>query len=87
MWAQVLVSHCKFTHQNKAKNKVSHSKAKVTRVEMIELMKKKNNQSKPSQTPIAQIITSLQKWRKLQSLHPERKLRCQRVRISSKSPL
>ena len=64
-------------------------------VEMTELMekkksklvKKKKNQSRPFQTLIAQISASPQKWRKLLSLSPERKLRRRRERISLKSLL
>ena len=48
---------------------------KGTLVEMTELVKKKKNQSRPFQTLIAQISASPQKWRKLLSLSPERKLR------------
>ena len=44
MWAQVLVSHCRVTHQKKAKNKMSHNRAEMTMVAMTELMKKKKNQ-------------------------------------------
>ena len=74
---------------------MSHSREKVTMVEMTELMekkkstmvKKKTNQSRPFQTLIAQISISPQKWRKLLSLSRERKLRHRRARISSKSPL
>ena len=43
MWAQVLVSRSRMTHLKGAKNKMSHSRAKVTMVEMMELMKKKKH--------------------------------------------
>ena len=51
MWAQVLARHSRMTHLKKVK--MSHSRVKVTRVEIVELMMKKKNRSKPSQTPIA----------------------------------
>ena len=63
MWAQVLARRSRMTHSKKATNKMSHSRAKVTKVEMMELMNKKKNRSKPFQTPIAQISTSLLKQR------------------------
>ena len=56
-------------------------------VEMMELMKKKKNQSIPFQNLIAQISASPLKWRKLLSLSLERKLMHGRARISSKIPL
>ena len=51
------------------------------------MVKKKKTRSRPFQNLIAQISASPQKWRKLLSLSPERKLRRRRERISSKNPL
>ena len=75
MWALALVRCSRMTHSKKVKNKVSHSRVKVTRVDMAEMMKKRKNQSRQSQTPIAQISTNHQRERKLLSLSPGRKLR------------
>ena len=65
MWVQALVRRIRMTHQKTAKNRVSHSRVKATRVEMEEMKKKKKKiWSKPSQTPIGQISASHQRQRK-----------------------
>ena len=46
MWAQVLVSCNRMTHQKRVKNRTSHNRAKVTRVEMAEMEKKKKRNNR-----------------------------------------
>ena len=50
MWVQALVRRSSKTHQRTVQNKVSRNRVKVTKVEIAELTKKKNNQSKSCQT-------------------------------------
>ena len=46
MWVLALVRRSRMTHSRKVKNKVSHNRVKETRVEMMEMKKKKRTQSK-----------------------------------------
>ena len=52
MWALALVRCGRMTHSKKAKNRVSCSRVKMTRVETTEMKKKKTTRSRPSQTLI-----------------------------------
>ena len=55
MWAQALVIHSSKTPLKTVKNKLSHNRVKVTRVETMEMTKKKKTQLKLFQTLIDRI--------------------------------
>ena len=64
MWVLALVRRSSKTPQRTVKRKVSRSRVKATRVEMVEMKEKKRIRSKLSQTLIGQISASHQRPKK-----------------------
>ena len=60
IWAQALVIHNSKTPLKTVKNKLSHSRVKVTIVEMMVMKKKKKTRLKLLQTLISRIIARCQ---------------------------